>query len=89
MRVLMGVLRAVTRVLGRLVDVHRFSALLPKELESLLDELLVELEDSGVASVRVDHQLVVRQTSGHVECVRRRQHPVVISVRKEHGLVDE
>src|SRR5215211_8803267 len=66
-----------------------FSALLREELESLLDELLVELEDSSVACVRVDHQLVVRQTSGHVEGVRRRQHPVVIAVREEHGLADE
>src|SRR5215208_5920637 len=67
-----------------------FSALLLREeLESLLDELLVELEDSAVAGVRVDHQLVVRQTSGHVEGVRRRQHPVVIAVREEHGLADE
>ena len=62
-----------------------FSALLREELESLLDELLVELEDSAVAGVWVDHQLVVRQTSGHVEGVRRRQHPVVIAVREEHG----
>src|SRR5215204_3757689 len=60
-----------------------FSALLLRE------ELLVELEDSAVAGVRVDHQLVVRQTSGHVEGVRRRQHPVVIAVREEHGLADE
>src|SRR5215211_7146120 len=66
-----------------------FSALLLREeLESLLDELLVELEDSAVAGVRVDHQLVVRQTSGHVEGVRRRQHPVVIAVREEHGMCD-
>src|SRR5207247_28792 len=66
-----------------------FSALLREELESLLDELLVVLEDSAVAGVRVDHQLVVRQTSGHVERVRRRQHPVVIAVREDHGLADE
>src|SRR5918994_3138237 len=67
-----------------------FSALLLRqELESLLDELLVELEDSAVAGVRVDHQLVVRQTSGHVEGVRRGQHPVVIAVREEHGVADE
>src|SRR5438132_3284748 len=65
-----------------------FSALLREELESLLDELLVELEDSAVAGVRVDHQLVVRDTSGHVEGVRRRQHPVVIAVREEHGMCD-
>src|SRR5437899_10140863 len=65
-----------------------FSALLREELESLLDELLVELEDSAVAGVRVDHQLVVRQTAGHVEGVRRRQHPVVIAVREEHGMRD-
>src|SRR2546421_10743642 len=32
-----------------------FSALLREELESLLDELLVVLEDSAVAGVRVDH----------------------------------
>src|SRR5438046_556642 len=66
-----------------------YSALLRDELESLLDELLVELEDSAVAGVWVDHQHVVRQTSGHVERVRRRQHPVVIAVREEHGLADE
>jgi hypothetical protein len=71
------------------LDAHRLSALLREELESLLDELLVELEDAGVAGVRVDHQLVIRQTSGHVERVRRRQHPVVIAVREEHGLLDE
>src|SRR5438552_10549951 len=65
-----------------------FSALLREELESLLDELLVVLEDSAVAGVRVDHQLVVRQTSGHVERVRRRQHPVVIAVREQHGMCD-
>ena len=68
---------------------QRLSALLREELESPLDELLVELEDSGVAGVWVDHQLVVRQTSGHVEGVRGRQHPVVIAVREEHGLADE
>src|SRR5207247_8456973 len=66
-----------------------FSALLRYELEGLLDELLVELKDSAVASVRVDDQLVVRQTAGHVEGVRRRQHPVVIAVREEHGAADE
>ena len=66
-----------------------FSALLREELESLLDELLVELEDSAVAGVRVDHQLVVRDTAGHVEGVRRRQHPVVIAVREEYGVADE
>ncbi len=65
------------------------STLPREELESLLDELLVELEDSGVAGVRVDHQLIVRQTSGHVQGVRRRQHPVVIAVHEEHGLADE
>src|SRR5205809_3215966 len=65
------------------------TALPREELESLLDELLVELEDSGVAGVRVDHQLVVRQTSGHVERVLRRQHPVVIAVREQHGVADE
>jgi hypothetical protein len=65
-----------------------FSALLREELERLLDELLVVLEDSAVAGVRVDHQLVVRQTSGHVEGVRRRQHPVVVAVGEEHGLAD-
>src|SRR5437764_7323853 len=65
-----------------------FSALLREELEGRLDELLVELEDSGVAGVRVDHQLVVRDTAGHVEGVRRRQHPVVIAVREEHGMCD-
>src|SRR6266498_1084106 len=65
-----------------------FSVLLREELESLLDELLVVLKDSAVAGVRVDHQLVVRQTSGHVEGVRRRQHPVVVAVREEHGLGD-
>jgi hypothetical protein len=52
-----------------------------EELEGLLDELLVKLEDPAVAGVRVDQQLVVRQTSGHVERVRRRQHPVLIAVR--------
>ncbi len=66
-----------------------FSGLVREELESLVDELLVELEDSAVAGVRVDHQLVVRQTSGYVEGVRRRQHPVVIAVREEYGLADE
>ena len=76
-------------IAGWLVNAHCLSALLREELESLLDELLVELEDSAVAGVRVDHQLVVRQTSGHVEGVRRRQHPVVIAVREEHGLADE
>jgi hypothetical protein len=65
-----------------------FSALLREELESLLDEVLVELEGSAVAGVRVDHQLVVRQTSGHVEGVRGRQHPVVVAVGEEHGLAD-
>ena len=45
------------------MDAHRLSALLREELESLLDELLVELEDHAVAGVWVDHQLVVRQTS--------------------------
>src|SRR5207249_1590977 len=65
-----------------------FSALLREELEGLLDELLVELEDSGVAGVGVDHQLVVRETSGHVEGVRRWQHPVVIAVREEDGMCD-
>src|SRR5436309_925565 len=64
------------------------SVLLREELEGLLDELLVVLEDSAVPGVRVDHQLVVRQTSGHVEGVRRRQHPVVIAVREEYGLAD-
>src|SRR5439155_1301999 len=63
-------------------------ALLREELKSLLDELLVELEDSGVAGVGLDHQLVVRETAGHVEGVRRRQHPVVIAVREEHGMCD-
>jgi hypothetical protein len=66
-----------------------FSALLREELESLLDELLVELEDSAVAGVRVDHQLVVRDAAGHVEGVRRRQHPVVVTVREEYGVADE
>ena len=75
--------------LGLLGRPTAFSALLREELEGLLDELLVELEDSAVADVWVDHQLVVRQTSGHVEGVRRRQHPVVIAVGEEHGLVDE
>ena len=60
-----------------------FSALLREELESLLDKLLVKLEDSAVAGVRLDHHLVVRDTAGHVEGVRRRQHPVVIAVREE------
>jgi hypothetical protein len=65
-----------------------FSGLVREELERLVDELLVVLEDSAVAGVRVDHQLVVGQTSGHVEGVRRRQHPVVVAVGEEHGLAD-
>jgi|SRR5215211_2589413 hypothetical protein len=65
-----------------------FSGLVREELECLVDELLVELEDSAVAGVRVDHQLVVRQTSGHVEGVRRGQHPVVLAVGEEHRLAD-
>jgi hypothetical protein len=65
-----------------------FSGLVREELECLVDELLVELEDSAVAGVRVDQQLVVRRTSGHVEGVRRGQHPVVIAVGEEHGLAD-
>jgi hypothetical protein len=64
------------------------AGLVREELQGLLDELLVELEDSAVAGVGVDHQLVVRQTSGHVEGVRRRQHPVVVAVGEEHGLAD-
>jgi hypothetical protein len=68
---------------------NALSALPCEELEGLLDELLVKLEDPAVAGVRVDHQLVVRQTSAHVERVRRRRHPVLIALREEHGLADE
>src|SRR6266487_6612603 len=86
-------LAARTRIsLARPVDrawtATAFSPLLREELEGRLDELVVVLEDSAVAGVRVDHQLVVRQTSGHVEGVRRRQHPVVIAVREEYGVAD-
>jgi hypothetical protein len=76
-------------LLGWLGRPTAFSALLREELESLLDELLVELEDAAVAGVRVDHQHVVREAAGHVEDVRRRQHPVVIAVREEYGMADE
>src|SRR5687768_18615916 len=64
-------------------------ALPREEFETLLDELLVELEDAAVAGVGIDHQLTVRQASSEVDRVLRRDHPVALAVRDEHGLAND
>src|SRR5215207_2349751 len=59
-----------------------------EELQGLLDEVLVELEDTAVARVGVDDEVTVRESSVEVDGVAGGHHPVVVAVHDEHGSVD-
>src|SRR5215218_314484 len=58
------------------------------ELESPLDEVLVELEHAAVPGVGIDDELAVRESSVEVDGVLSGHHPVALPVRDEHRLVD-
>ena len=59
-----------------------------EELESALDEVLVELEDAAVAGVWVDDELAVGESSVQVDGVLGGHHLVVVTVGDEDRLVD-
>src|SRR5512132_1541268 len=61
---------------------------LSEELESPLDEVLVELEHPAVPGVGIDDELAVRESSVEVDGVLGGHHLVAVTVHDEHGLVD-
>src|SRR5919108_2622080 len=61
---------------------------LSEELESPLDEVLVELEHAAVAGVGIDDELAVRESSVEVDGVLGGHHLVALTVHDEHRLVD-
>src|SRR5215216_7385490 len=59
-----------------------------QELQSPLDEVLVELEHPAVAGVGVEDELAVAESSVEVDGVLGRHHVVALAVEDEHRLVD-
>src|SRR3954470_11195500 len=59
-----------------------------EELESALDEVLVELEHPAVPSVGVDDELAVGESSVEVDGVLGGHHLVALAVQYEHRQVD-
>src|SRR5215216_1450424 len=59
-----------------------------EELESPLDEVLVELEHPAVPGVGIDDELAVRESSVELDGVLAGHHPVALAVEDEHRLVD-
>src|SRR5215208_7260252 len=59
-----------------------------QKLQCPLDEVLVELEHPAVPGVGVDDELAVRESSIEVDGVLGGHHPVALTVRDEHRLVD-
>jgi hypothetical protein len=57
---------------------------LSEELQSPLDEVLVELEDAAVAGVGIDDELAVGESSVKVDGVLCRHHLVAVTVHDEH-----
>ena len=61
---------------------------LSEELESPLDEVLVELEHPAVPGVGIEDELAVRESSIEVDGVLGGHHLVALTVHDEHRLVD-
>src|SRR5207248_573473 len=61
---------------------------LSEELESPLDEVLVELEHPAVPGVGVDDELAVRESSIELDGVIGRHHLVAVTVHDQRRLVD-
>src|ERR687898_1355031 len=61
---------------------------LSEELESPLDEVVVELEPPAVPGVGIDHELAIRESSVEVDSVLGGHHLVPLAVHDEHRLVD-
>src|SRR5215217_8606397 len=61
---------------------------LSEKLESLLDEVLVELEHPAVPGVGIEDELAARESSVEVDGVLGGHHLVALTVHGEHGLVD-
>jgi hypothetical protein len=61
---------------------------LSEEIQSPLDEVLVELEHPTVPGIGIDDQLAVGESSVEVDGVLGRHHLVAVSVYEEHRLVD-
>src|SRR5881398_2147277 len=59
-----------------------------QELESALDEVLVELEHPAVPGVGIEHELAVGQSSIEVDGVLAGHHLVALAVDDERRLVD-
>src|SRR5215208_7840127 len=59
-----------------------------EELESALDEVLVELEHPAVPGVGIDDELAVRESPVEVDGVLGGHHLVALAVHDEHRLVD-
>src|SRR5829696_9127236 len=61
---------------------------LSEEVESALDEVLVELEHPAVPGVGVNDELAVGQSPVEVDGVLGGHHPVALAVEDEHRLAD-
>src|SRR2546423_812493 len=59
-----------------------------EELEGPLDEVVVELKHAAVPGVGIEDELAVRESSAEVDGVLAGHHPVALTVRDEHRLVD-
>src|SRR6516165_9372028 len=55
-----------------------------EERRRLPHEIGVVLENAAMPGVLVDRQLSARDTAGHVDAVRRRDHDVVVAIRDQH-----